>query len=55
MAIFKKAGEQFENSSEVRVYFGELLLDSGSFKCAQTQFDEAMKIEKEKCVDHLHA
>ncbi|KAK9451298.1 mitochondrial precursor protein [Limtongia smithiae] len=45
MASFKRCMKNFENSSDVYNYFGELLMDHQQFDKAIEKFDEAFKLE----------
>ena len=47
MATFRRCIKNFEKSSEVYNYYGELLMDQGKFEEAISKFETAMEMEKQ--------
>jgi len=46
LVTFRKCIKNFKNSAEVFNYYGEILLDQGSFKDALEKFDTAIELER---------
>ena len=49
---FRKCIKNFKNSSEVYNYYGEILLDQGSYSEALEKFETAIELEKSAAAAH---